>query len=152
MNKNIVIRQAKKDDILGISKCVEESYEKYIEIIGKKPMPMLYDYSKVIENDTVYVLEYENQLAGVLVLINMEEYVLLDNIAVAPAFQGRSLGKQLMEFAEIYTKENGKNEIRLYTNEKMYANIEIYIHCGYMEYRRKEEAGYNRVFFKKIII
>lgn len=53
MNKNKVIRQAKLDDILGILKCVEESYKKYIEIIGKKPMPMLADYS--YKDDTVYV-------------------------------------------------------------------------------------------------
>lgn len=113
---------------------------------------MLRDYREVITNDTVYVLEYENQLAGVLVLINKGEYVLLDNIVVAPDFQGRSLGKQLMEFAEIYAKEHGKTEIRLCTNEKMHESIKIYHHLGYMEYGRGEEAGYNRVFFKKKII
>jgi GNAT superfamily N-acetyltransferase len=118
MNENIVIRQAREDDRFNIVKCVKASYEKYVERIGKKPIPMLMDYREVITNDTVYVLECENQLAGVLVLINKEEYILLDNIAVAPDFQGKSFGKQLMEFAEIYTKENGKNEIRLYTNEK----------------------------------
>lgn len=152
MDKNVVIRTAKKDDVLGIVKCVAESYEKYIEVIGKRPMPMLYDYNEVIETDTVYVLECENQVAGVLVLINADEYVLLENIAVAPAFQGKNLGRQLMEFAEIYTKKNGKNEIRLYTNEKMHENIKIYNHCGYLEYDRKEESGYNRVFFKKKIL
>lgn len=152
MNENIVIRQAREDDRFNILKCVEASYEKYVGRMGKKPIPMLRDYREVIKNNTVYVLEYENQLVGVLVLINMEEYILLDNIAVAPDFQGKSLGKQLMEFAEIYTKENGKNEIRLYTNEKMYEDIQIYNHLGYIEYGRGEEAGYNRVFFKKRII
>ncbi len=152
MNKNIVIRKASEDDISDILKCVEASYGKYVERMGKKPIPMLRDYREVITNDTVYVLEYENQLAGVLVLINKGEYVLLDNIVVAPDFQGRSLGKQLMEFAEIYAKEHGKTEIRLCTNEKMHESIKIYHHLGYMEYGRGEEAGYNRVFFKKKII
>lgn len=152
MNDSIVIRPAKNDDVSWIQKCVEEAYEKYIERIGKKPAPMLEDYAEVIKNSTVFVLEYNHQLAGVLVLINMEEYVLLDSIAVSPGFQGKSLGRKLMELAEVYTKEIGKNEIRLYTNEKMYENIELYPHFGYTEYERKEEAGYNRVFFKKKIM
>lgn len=149
MKEAAAVRMAKHEDLADISKCIEEAYEKYIVRIGKKPAPMLKNYNELISNGRVYVLEFENTLAGILVLIDMDEYVLLDTVAVAPRFQGRSLGKQLLDFAENYTRQKGKCEIRLCTNEKMYENIGIYNHCGYEEYARGEQAGYNRVFFKK---
>lgn len=143
------VRSAKHEDLADIAKCIEEAYEKYIVRIGKKPAPMLKDYNELISNGRVYVLEWENTLAGIVVLLDMDEHVLLDTVAVAPRFQGRSLGKQLLYFAENYTRQKRKIEIRLCTNEKMYENIRIYHHCGYEEYARGEQAGYNRVFFKK---
>jgi GNAT superfamily N-acetyltransferase len=151
MSDGMVIRRAERDDVPAIEKCIEESYAKYIAIIGKKPMPMMEDYREVIRHATVYVLKCGDNLAGVLVLIDREEYVLLETIAVCPNFQGKSFGKKLLQFTEKYTKEQGKNEIRLYTNEKMYENISLYNHCGYIEYKREEEAGFNRVYFKKIL-
>ena len=149
MKEAAAVRMAKPEDLADILECIEEAYEKYIVRIGKKPAPMLKDYNELISNDRVYVLKFENALAGVLVLLDRDEYVLLDTVAVAPKFQGRSLGKQLLNFAENYTRQKGQCEIRLCTNEKMYENIGIYNHCGYEEYARGEEAGYNRVFFRK---
>ena len=149
MTEAAALRMAKHEDLADILACIEEAYEKYIVRIGKKPVPMLRNYNELIRSGSVYVLEFENALAGVLVLLDRDQYVLLDTVAVAPRFQGRSLGKQLLDFAEEYTRQKGQCEIRLYTNEKMNENIEIYNHCGYEEYARGEEAGYHRVFFKK---
>jgi Acetyltransferases len=145
----VAVRLASHEDLADILACIAEAYEKYIVRMGKKPAPMFKDYNELINNGSVYVLKLEDTLAGVLVLLERAEYVLLDTIAVAPRFQGRSLGRQLFKFSENYTRLKGQCEIRLCTNEKMYENIEIYNHCGYEEYARGEEAGYNRVFFKK---
>lgn len=152
MHGDVTIRPAVPGDAPAVAQCVEEAYSRYIERIGKKPAPMLEDYGQVIENDTVHVLQCGDKLAGVLVLSAQREYILLENIAIVSALQGRSLGKRLMQFAERYAKEQGKREIRLYTNEKMYENIAIYKHCGYIEYGRGEEDGYYRVFFRKKVI
>ena len=149
MEENIVIRKANCDDLSDIKQCIQQSFEKYIARIDKKPAPMLKNYDEYIKNDTAFVLEYEKRLVGLIVLITKEDYVLLDTVAVAPAFQGKSLGKHLLQFAETFTRQNGKNEIRLLTNEKMYENIEIYNHYGYIEYARGKENGYHRVYFKK---
>ena len=84
-----------------------------------------------------------------LVLEREKDHILIENIAVAPQAQGRGFGKRLMQFAETYTREQGMNEIRLYTNVLMTENIEIYKHLGYVETGRRPEVGYARLFMQK---
>ena len=55
----------------------------------------------------------------------------------------------MIAFAEHYASENNYDEIRLYTNVKMIENIAFYHKLGYSEYSRREENGYERVYFKK---
>ena len=149
MKKETIIRKATSGDLCAILQCVEQSFEKYIDRIGKKPAPMLKDYQDFIARDLVFVVECEDCVAGFIVLIDMPDHLLLDTVAVSPAFQGKSLGKKLLQFAETLAAEKGKDEIKLCTNEKMHENLAIYTRAGYVEYERGVEKGYNRVFFKK---
>ena len=149
MDDKTIIRKAILDDLQDIENCAQQSFAKYIARIGKKPAPMLADYEGHINNGSVFVLEYENTLAGLVILVDSAEHVLLDTIAVYPSYQGKSLGKALLRFAENHTVQMGKSEVRVNTNEKMFENIAIYNHCGYMEYDRRCEDGYDRVFFRK---
>ena len=149
MDNKTILRKAVLDDLQNIVTCAQQAFEKYIARIGKKPAPMLADYEKHINSGSIFVVEYEKALAGLVVLVATPEYVLLDTIAVSPSYQGKSLGKALLQFAETFTAQKGKSEIRVSTNEKMFENISIYNHCGYMEYERRCEDGYDRVFFRK---
>ena len=42
--------------------------------------------------------------------------------------------------------------MRLYTNEKMTANLSIYLRLGYTETGRRIEDGFKRVFFEKLLV
>jgi ribosomal protein S18 acetylase RimI-like enzyme len=75
--------------------------------------------------------------------------MLLDNVAVAPAAQGSGLGRKMLEFAEAEAVEAGYRSIRLYTNEAMTENIELYTRMGYSETHRVEEKGFRRVYMSK---
>jgi ribosomal protein S18 acetylase RimI-like enzyme len=58
---------------------------------------------------------------------------------VAPAFQGRGLGRRLMAQAEQLARELGRAEIRLYTNARFTENVALYQRLGYRIDR--EEQG-----------
>jgi GNAT superfamily N-acetyltransferase len=132
-----------------IEQIVEQAYRHYIPRIGKPPAPMLDDYAVRVSEGVVWVIEEGSTIAGIIVLLPTPDYLLLDNIAVAPARQGTGLGRQLLAFAEAEALRRGYNEIRLYTHEKMTENQRLYAAIGYEEIGRGTEAGYERVFMRK---
>jgi ribosomal protein S18 acetylase RimI-like enzyme len=54
-----------------------------------------------------------------------------------------------MAFAEQRARFLGLPEIRLYTHERMTANIAFYTRLGYDEVERRVEDGFARVFMRK---
>jgi ribosomal protein S18 acetylase RimI-like enzyme len=78
-----------------------------------------------------------------------EDHLFVDNVAVAPGQQGRGLGRELVAFAEEKAAEHGLPEVRLYTNEKMHENLDIYARLGFEETGRGLDGGYRRVFMRK---
>ncbi|KAF2391246.1 GNAT family N-acetyltransferase [Pseudomonas frederiksbergensis] len=148
---SLLIRPATLEDIAQIEAIVEAAYSPYIERIGRKPAPMLDDYASQVLARRVHVLADEQALSGLVVLIDTEEYLLLDNIAVSPTVTGQGLGRQLLEFAERHAREAGYPTIRLYTNEAMSENIALYTRRGYVETHRVEENGLRRVHMSKVL-
>jgi len=145
----IRIRAATAADVPAIVDTVDRAYRHYIVRIGKPPGPMLDDYFARVSEDAVWVLQDGPAIAGILVLLSAPEYLLLDNIAIAPERQGRGLGRRLLAFAESEALRRGYREIRLYTHETMMENQRLYTSIGYEETGRSNEAGYDRVFMRK---
>jgi GNAT superfamily N-acetyltransferase len=143
------IRLAVAGDRSRIEQIVHDSYRKYIPRIGKPPGPMLDDYARRIEAKEAWVLVEAGAIAGVVVLVAQPDFLLLDNIAVAPNRQGRGYGRLLLDFADAEALRRGYRELRLYTHEKMHENLAIYGAHGWEEYARATEAGYDRVFMLK---
>jgi len=107
---------------------------------------MLDDYGQLIRDGRVHVIEHDGNIRGVLVLIPQEGAMLLDNVAVSPSAQGLGLGRKMLKFAEAAAADAGYRSIRLYTNEAMTENIELYTRIGYSETHRVEEKGLRRVY------
>ena len=143
------IRAATAADASVIGQIVEQAYRHYIPRIGKPPGPMLDDHSARVSEGAVWVIEEGSTIAGVVVLLPRPDYLLLDNIAVAPARQGSGLGRRLLAFAEAEAVRRGYSEIRLYTHQTMTENQRLYAAIGYEETGRGTEAGYERVFMRK---
>jgi ribosomal protein S18 acetylase RimI-like enzyme len=148
----IRIRAATAADIPAIVDIVDRAYRHYIVRIGKPPGPMLDDYAARVSEDAVWVLQDGPAIAGILVLLSAPEYLLLDNIAIAPERQGRGLGRRLLAFAEDEALRRGYREIRLYTHQTMVENQRLYASIGYEETGRGTEAGYDRIFMRKQLI
>jgi ribosomal protein S18 acetylase RimI-like enzyme len=143
------IKPASIIDLGAVERVVHDAYVKYVERVGRRPGPMLDDYSARISEGAVWVIEDGSTIIGVLVLLPKTNYLLLDNVAVAPTHQGLGFGRRLLEFAEAEAMRLGYQEIRLYTHETMIENRRLYAAVGYEETGRGTEAGYERVFMKK---
>ena len=91
----------------------------------------------------------EGAVVGVLVLRVTKDGFLLDNVAVDPRYHGQGIGRALLELAELEARREGFGSIYLYTHERMTENQRLYAKIGYVEYDRRTEAGYARVFMRK---
>ena len=145
----VAIRLGVINDLETVEKIVNAAYSVYVDRIGKKPAPMLDDYRNLIQKQLVHVIEEGNVVRGIIVLVPMDDYMLVENVAVYPDFQGLGYGRRLLDYADKVAKIRGYAEIRLYTHEKMIENQAIYHHLGWKEYKRQMENGYPRIYMKK---
>jgi GNAT superfamily N-acetyltransferase len=145
------IRRAEPTDLAAVRACVRAAYAIYVPRMGREPAPMTADYEALIEGREVWVACDDDTLEGVLVLRAEPNSLLLENVAVTPAKQGRGIGLALIAFAEQHARDLGRHEIVLYTNELMTENLRLYPRLGYVETDRRVEDGYSRVYFRKRI-
>jgi hypothetical protein len=80
---------------------------------------MTADYAQAVRNRQAWAAVEDGEIAGFAILIARPGYLLLDNVAVLPAAQGRRIGARLLALAEDHARGLGLSEIRLYTNEAM---------------------------------
>ena len=144
------IRLATQEDLIAIEACARAAYEPYVQHIGKEPAPMVADFENLIDQNAVYVLE-DSTVAGFAVFYPEGDHIHLENVAVHPSHQGQGYGGALMAFVESRTREAGINAIELYTHEKMTQNQNIYRHLGYLEIERRREAGFDRIYYRKVL-
>jgi ribosomal protein S18 acetylase RimI-like enzyme len=144
------IRRAILSDVPEITACVEDAYTPYIQRIGKPPAPMLEDYTEAVKGKMVWVVEgLRSEILGVLVLVSEAGYLLVENIAIKPGYQGRGYGRKLMEFSESEAIRMGYTLMRLYTNVKMVEDQAFYEHLGWKKIGRVFESGYERIYMEK---
>lgn len=143
------LRRATGADAAAVSACVRVAYTPYIKRIGQTPGPLCDDYTVLLKNHQVWVLESTGEIIGLLVLIDKETHLLLDNVAVRPEQQGKGFGKRLLQFAESEAFRRGYTELQLYTHEKMLENRALYERLGYETFARRKERGLKRVYMRK---
>jgi N-acetylglutamate synthase-like GNAT family acetyltransferase len=143
------LRQAVGDDAPLIADCVRRAYAKYENRLPRPPKPVLADYAEVVRTHPTWVLEEEHRCIGVVVLVPEADHLLLENVAVDPAHQGRGLGRMLLDWAEAEARRLELPAVQLYTNALMTENIAIYTARGYMETERRQIDGRDTVFMRK---
>lgn len=146
-----VIRKASPADLDQIKACAVAAYTRYTERIGKRPAPMVADFGAAIEAESLYVIETGTQICGFVVFYACNDYLHLENVAVDPRFQGHGLGMKLIEFVEQQARGGGYGSVELYTNVKMTENLGLYPRLGYVEFDRRIEDGFDRIYFRKTL-
>jgi len=144
-----VLRPAVAADAAAVTDLVNAAYGHYVQRIGMQPGPMREDYAEVIGAADVVVADEDGALVGVLVLRITDEGFLIDNVAVHPSRQGSGLGRALLEHAEAAARRAGFDSVYLYTHERMSENLALYTRIGYVEYERRSQGQFARVFLRK---
>jgi GNAT superfamily N-acetyltransferase len=148
----VKLRRAEAADAEAVAACVQRAYARYADRLPYPPKPVLADYQMVVQETSTWLLEdADAQCVGVLVLIDKPDHLLLDNVAVDPAWQKRGLGRRLLAFAEAEARRLGLGEVRLYTNALMTENRALYARIGYVEYDRRNVDGRDAVFMRKLL-
>lgn len=145
------IRAAAAADVPAIERLTRDAYGVYVPVIGRAPAPVAADHAALVDAGEVQVAVVDERVAGVLVTRPQGRSLLLESVAVDPAFQGRGIGGALIARAEAQAADLGLDAVELYTNAAMTANLELYPHLGYVETGRRTEDGFDRVFFRKRI-
>ena len=144
-------RPARSEDANALRQLVVEAYTHYIARMGKPPGPMMDDYDQRVADGQVWVLEADGTIVGLIVLEEAGDTLLLDNVAVSPAAQGKGYGRTLIDFAEQEARRLGYAELRLYTNVHMTENIALYERLGFLQTGRVSEKGFERVYMAKTL-
>lgn len=148
---NTRIRRAVATDLAGIREIVERAYGPYVQRVGRRPAPMDDDYARKLRSAEVFVAEADDRIRGVIVLLEHDDHLFVENVAVDPEYQGAGIGRALLAYAERFAADHDLPELRLYTNALMTENLAYYPRLGYREVARRREAGFNRVFFAKLL-
>jgi ribosomal protein S18 acetylase RimI-like enzyme len=134
----LVLRRAAAADAAAVRALTREAYAKWVPLIGREPKPMQADYERAVEEHRIDLALLNGALAGLIETIDQPDHLLIENVAVAPAFQGRGLGRRLMAHAEQVAAGQDHAEIRLYTNARFAENVALYRRLGYRVEREEE--------------
>ncbi len=141
MSGRLELRRAGAADASAVRQLTREAYAKWVPLIGREPKPMVADYAEAVRHHFIDMLYLDGELAGLIETIPEVDHLLIENLAVAPAFQGRGVGQHLLAHAEALTASLGHGEIRLYTNKRFAANVAFYLKRGYRLDREEAFTG-----------
>ena len=127
----MTLRRAEAGDAAAVRQLTREAYAKWVPLIGREPKPMQADYSEAIRRHRIDLIDRDGRLAALIETIAEPGHLLVENVAVSPAFQKQGLGRQLMAHAEQLAAAQGYRTIRLYTNKLFAENVALYLKFGY---------------------
>jgi len=146
---SLTLRRASRADAPAITVMTRAAYAKWIPLIGREPKPMGADYAEAVRTHLIDLLYANGELAALVETIPEPTHLLIENLAVSPAFQGRGYGVRLMAHAEQLAASLRLGEIRLYTNKLFAENVRFYLRLGYRVDREEAFKGGSLVHMSK---
>ncbi len=140
-SKGMEIRRACQSDAAAIRELTRSAYAKWVPLIGREPTPMTADYDRAVREHMIDLLFVDAELTALIETACEADHLVIENVAVLPAFQGRGYGRLLLGHAEYLAASLGLPEIRLWTNKRFATNIAIYCRRGYTLDREEPFRG-----------
>jgi GNAT superfamily N-acetyltransferase len=143
------IRRADPADAADVRELTRSAYAKWVPLIGREPVPMLADYERAVREHMIDLLFVGAGLVALIETVNRADHLLIENLAVAPPFQGRGCGRLLLDHAERLAASLRLPELKLYTNRQFASNIEFYGRHGFAVDREEPFMGGFKVHMSK---
>lgn len=91
-----------------------------------------------------FIAEHENRLIGCIFCSEKPDRLYVGKLAVASDWQGKAVGRALMDEAEKLARELGKPTLELETRIELTGNHVAFGKLGFIETARNSHAGYDR--------
>ena len=147
----LIFRRAGPADAATVAAITDAAYAKWVPVIGRKPKPMIADYSAAVRDHLIDLAYLDDKAVGLIELIPAADHLLLENIAVDPASHGQGIGRRLMQRVEAHAIEMGLPIVRLYTNKAFATNLDFYRRLGYAIEREEPFKEGFTVYFAKTV-
>jgi len=142
-------RRALLSDAPAVREVTRAAYAKWVSVIGREPTPMTVDYGARVRDHRIELLHVGSRLAALIELVPEAAHLLIENVAVLPAFQGQGYGRRLLAHAEAVAASLGLSAMRLYTNLLFAENVQFYSRLGYKVDREEPFKGGTTVHMSK---
>ena len=134
---DVRLRPGAPADLGAIRALTRAAYQPWVAVIGREPLPMQTDYAAALAAHRFDLAFLGGDLVGLIETHEAPDHLLIVNVAVAPAWQGRGLGRRLMAEAEALANTARLAELRLYTNGAFARNLRLYRDLGFAVDRRE---------------
>lgn len=133
-------------------KYAKQFYNLNVEWLEKYFYVEPYD-QKVLSNPKKFIIDqggfiffatYNNEIVGVVALINQQTFYELSKMAVSPKYHGLKIGQKLIDFCIEFGKEKKWDSITLYSHRKLVPAINLYKKVGFVEVELEKESHYER--------
>jgi ribosomal protein S18 acetylase RimI-like enzyme len=149
LEPSVELRPATAQDAAMIRDLARAAYAKWVPVIGREPLPMSADYERAVREHQIDVLSIDGSAVGLIETMLHPDHLWIENLAVRPASQGKSLGRLLLAHVERKAIEAGCAEARLLTNAAFEANVALYTSVGYEIHKREPFMGGTTVHMSK---
>jgi GNAT superfamily N-acetyltransferase len=143
------IRRAGPADAADVRELTRSAYAKWVPLIGREPVPMVANYERAVREHMIDLLFVGAGLVALIETVNKTDHLLIENLAVAPPFQGRGYGRLLLDHVERLAASLRLPELKLYTNQQFATNIEFYSRHGFAVDREEPFMGGFKVHMSK---
>ena len=144
-------RRARPADAEHVCRIARTAFARYTPRLGRPPREIGLAYPSLIQRGQVIVVDGPEALAGFALAIPRDDTLIIEVLAVDPAFQHRGIGRRLIVHAEAQARISGMRRIDLAVDEMMWETLGLYARLGYQEIDRREQEGSVRVQFRKYL-
>jgi len=146
------LKRAVAADAAAVRALTRDAYAKWVPVIGREPKPMTANYDTAVKLNRVDMAMADGELVGLIETIDRSDHLLIENVAVASCRHGQGIGRELMAHAESVAKAAGYREVRLYTNQRFEANVQLYLKLGYaIDREETSELGVTVYMSKRLV-
>lgn len=117
--------------------------EPYDELVLSRPQEYILD-----KGGFIFLAKNQDEIVGVVSLINQKDFFELSKMAVKPSFRGYKIGEKLVRFCMEFGKTKGWKSITLYSNRKLVPAINLYQKIGFKEIELETATNYERADIK----